>query len=71
MFKKYRDEKYEIFRNPWKDLPSHKVILYILLIRVMRRFAPEIYRIKRIIKEYIKGKPLLYRIATKVMKRKF
>lgn len=66
-----RDKKYEIIRDPWKDLSKQKVFWYILWVRLARNLWPIIDSTKAGVKKFLKSNRFYYSFAKRVLNRDF
>jgi hypothetical protein len=71
LMKVSRDRKYEIIRNPWKDLPRHKVFFYIVWVKLSRNLWPLIDRIKANSKSFLKSNSFFYATAKRLLNKDF
>lgn len=70
--KECRDMKYEIIRNPWKDLSKFEVFIYFLWLNLARHlYWPFIDSIKSILKKIVKSNPFFYSTVKKMLNRDF
>lgn len=66
-----RDKKYEIIRDPWKDLSKLKVFRYILWVRLARNIWPVIDSAKAGVKNLLKSNKMFYSFARTLLNKDF